>query len=96
MKNITTLGFGLLGLTVVNIAIGEVHIATVLRTAAVKEYREVVDKDFAAGWKTGWVSGWKEIKGKNTYPPYPPYGRDTYQDGYNLGFIAGMEAAKKK
>jgi hypothetical protein len=57
--------------------------------------------DFPNGWKTGYAEGWKEIKGQNAVPPappvppIPPVNRDSYKDGYNLGFIAGMNAAKR-
>ncbi|MGA2445796.1 MAG: hypothetical protein ABSG50_10265 [Opitutaceae bacterium] len=59
-------------------------------------------QSYVAGWNDGWAEGWKYVKGKYSYPPYPPYpaypqaGRDTYQDGYNDGFMAGQREAKKR
>jgi hypothetical protein len=61
-----------------------------------------VANDFASGWQAGYKEGWKEVRGQFTIPPIPPIppvapiGRTTYKDGYNLGLIAGMNAAKKK
>lgn len=63
---------------------------------------EHAQSDYNAGWKEGWEAGWKYVAGKYSYPDYPPYppypdyGRDSYQDGYNDGFLAGMAAANKK
>lgn len=62
----------------------------------------VSPSDFPNGWKTGYAEGWKEIKGQNAVPPAPPVppippaNRDSYKDGYNLGFVAGMNSAKKQ
>ena len=56
-------------------------------------------QDYQAGFKVGWAEGWKYVKGEHSYPPYPPYppypkyGKDTYQDGYNDGFMAGQRKA---
>lgn len=57
---------------------------------------------YNAGFKAGWSAGWKHVKGSASYPtyaPYPPYpesGTLTFQEGYNNGFVAGMEQAKKE
>ena len=57
---------------------------------------------YCDGWKAGWKRGWQEVRGHYAYPPYPPYCPypvypdrwDSYQDGYDAGFVAGMEAAQ--
>lgn len=59
--------------------------------------------DYSDGWKEGWCEGWIYIKGKRSrcntvsrpYPPYPKFGHNSYKDGYNDGFTAGMKAAKR-
>jgi hypothetical protein len=57
--------------------------------------------DFADGWEDGYCEGWKDVKGQysncpNTpNPPNPPIGKDSYKGGYNMGFKAGMKAARK-
>ena len=57
---------------------------------------------FSEGWKAGYEAGWKQVKGQLTIAPIapiapiPPIGQDTYQGGYNNGFVAGMKAAQNK
>ena len=57
--------------------------------------------DFDEGWEDGYCEGWKDVKGQlalcplTPLPPLPPLGKDTYRGGYNMGFKAGMKAAKK-
>ncbi len=54
---------------------------------------------FDKGWQCGWDAGWKEIRGQYAYPPYAPYApyprwdNDTFQGGYNAGFLAGIARA---
>lgn len=63
---------------------------------------EHASRAYANGWKAGWDAGWEHVKGKNSwpppapYPPYPEYGKDSFQDGYNEGFLAGIAAARKR
>lgn len=55
------------------------------------EYRE--------GWKQGWREGYRHVAGKRALmplvpmPPMPQLGADSWQDGYNDGFVAGRKAA---
>ena len=57
--------------------------------------------DYKQGWDAGWDAGWKHVMGDYYTPPYPPYpaypaaGRDTFQHGYNDGFLAGRKEALK-
>ena len=54
---------------------------------------------FDKGWETGWCEGWKDVEGENSRcpreprAPRPDYGKDSYTDGYNAGFKAGMGKA---
>ena len=60
-----------------------------------------VETEFQKGFKDGWDEGWKDVKGKYSYPPHPPYPpypkypqkSDSYRDGYNTGFKAGRRKA---
>ena len=59
----------------------------------------VMGSSFSEGWQAGWEAGWKQVKGQLTIAPIapiPPIGQDTYQGGYNNGFVAGMKAAQNK
>jgi hypothetical protein len=55
--------------------------------------------DFSDGWKCGWEQGWKQVKGQYSLAPFPPFapfpdfGRDTYQDGFVAGVLAGARQA---
>ena len=57
--------------------------------------------DFGEGWKDGYCEGWKDVKGQlvncpnSPNPPNPPNGKNSYKGGYNMGFKAGMKAARK-
>ena len=45
------------------------------------------------------MKGWKQIKGDYFLPPLtplPPFGKDDFRGGYNLGFLAGMAEAAKR
>ena len=58
---------------------------------------------YQEGWSDGHCEGWKDVKGKYAYCPYPPYApyptypktSSSYTDGYNDGFKRGMADAKK-
>ena len=54
--------------------------------------------DYDSGWQSGYVAGWRHVKGANAHcraprTPRPKYGRETYQDGWEDGFVAGRLAA---
>jgi hypothetical protein len=59
--------------------------------------------EYQEGWADGHCEGWKDVKGKYAYCPYPPYApypsypksTSSYTDGYNDGFKRGMADAKK-
>ena len=57
--------------------------------------------DFDEGWEEGYCEGWKDVKGEFAIcpiapiAPIPPIGKDSYRGGYNMGFKAGMKAARK-
>jgi len=59
-----------------------------------------MSKAYIDGWKAGYQQGWKYIRGRHSYAPYAPYptypryGEDTYNGGYNRGFIKGMTDAQ--
>lgn len=67
-----------------------------------KEYRMVqYGDDFCEGWEDGYCEGYKYVKGDYAICPITPIcpmkriGEDSYRDGYNRGFIAGMRAAQR-
>ena len=57
--------------------------------------------EFSKGFKDGWCEGWKDVKGSLSMCPMAPMApmpklgqsRDSYRDGYNTGFKAGMRKA---
>ena len=57
--------------------------------------------DFNEGWEDGYCEGWKDVKGQLALcplaplAPMAPLGKDSYKGGYNMGFKAGMKAARK-
>jgi hypothetical protein len=62
--------------------------------------------EYQRGWADGHCEGWKDVKGKYAYCPYPPYppyapyptypkSHNSYKDGYNDGFKRGMSDALK-
>ena len=57
--------------------------------------------DFSDGWKCGWEAGWKQVKGRYSYAPYPPFapfpplGQNDYRDGFAAGVLAGAAAAEE-
>jgi hypothetical protein len=63
----------------------------------------LVKTEYHKGWDDGHCEGWKDVKGKYAYCPYPPYppypaypkSSDSYKDGYNDGFKRGMSDARK-
>jgi hypothetical protein len=56
---------------------------------------------YCEGWEDGYCEGWKDVKGQFAICPIAPIcpiaeiGKDRYKDGYNRGFKAGYNAAKK-
>jgi hypothetical protein len=54
---------------------------------------------FSDGWRAGWEAGYKSIKGSYAlvpfaeFPPFPELGRNTFEDGFGAGFVAGRERA---
>jgi len=58
--------------------------------------------EFSKGFKDGFCGGWKDVKGQFSIcpiapiPPIPKIGQssDSYRDGYNTGFKAGMRKAR--
>ncbi len=62
-----------------------------------------LETEYEKGWKDGHCEGWKDVKGKHAYCPYPPYAPypqypkspNSYRDGYNDGFKRGMSDARK-
>ena len=57
---------------------------------------------YADGWRLGWEAGWKYVKGQLSLaplapiPPLPRIGENTFQGGYNRGFVAGMAKAQSR
>ena len=51
---------------------------------------------YSDGWNTGYKQGWCYGLGAGCYPAYPPYppypryGEDSYQGGYNRGFLQAL------
>jgi hypothetical protein len=66
-----------------------------------KEFK--IETEYQEGWADGHCEGWKDVKGKYAYCPYPPYApfptypksSRSYTDGYNDGFKRGTADAKK-
>tara|TARA_B110000116_G_C16199415_1_gene300201 strand:- start:75 stop:368 length:294 start_codon:yes stop_codon:yes gene_type:complete len=62
----------------------------------------VVKSEFDKGFEDGWCEGWKDVKGQNSFCPFAPFppfptlsqSSDSYRDGYNTGFKAGMRKAR--
>jgi hypothetical protein len=56
---------------------------------------------YCEGWNAGWLRGWVDVKGPLAALPAPPScpapecGRDTYDDGYAVGRVAGVAAANR-
>lgn len=54
--------------------------------------------DYVAGYRAGWAAGYKKVHGPNALPPVCPVppvpyaGRDSYNDGFADGVLAGMSA----
>jgi hypothetical protein len=54
-----------------------------------------IQSSFCDGWANGYVAGWMYAK-PNSYKPFIPFcpfpepGKDSYQDGYNRGFVQGL------
>jgi len=51
--------------------------------------------DFCSGWNNGYKAGYCYQKGYCLPPipplcPFPNLGEDSYDDGYNRGFLAGL------
>ena len=77
-------------------------VAVTISGGSAEHNASVMGSGFSEGWKAGYEAGWKQVKGQLTIapiapiPPIPPIGQNTYQGGYNNGFVAGMKAAQKK
>jgi len=85
-------------------AIGTTFLMSFKGSTNVKEVKEVVmQSDFDKGFEDGHCEGWKDVKGEYSIcpiapiPPIPKIGQssNSYRDGYNTGFKAGMRAARK-
>ena len=53
-----------------------------------------IEPDYCSGWKGGYVQGWCHNIENCITPivpicPLPSIGQDTYQNGYNDGFLKG-------
>ena len=51
--------------------------------------------EFNKGFEDGWCEGWEDVKGSLSMCPMSPMPKmgqssDSYRDGYNTGFKAGM------
>ena len=74
-----------------------------IKENTIKTENVILINDYSEGWKDGHCEGWKDVKGEyaicpiTPIPPIPEIGQssDSYRDGYNTGFKAGMRAAKK-
>lgn len=56
---------------------------------------------FCDGWESGWEAGWCYGQSFCTAPlppicPIPRFNEDGYVDGYNRGFLAGLNARKSR
>ena len=68
-----------------------------------ESYHTVEKTEYHKGWDCGHCEGWREVKGRNSYCPYPPYPPypvhpktvNSFKDGYTDGLIRGMKDAKK-
>lgn len=54
---------------------------------------------FCQGWEAGYIAGYCYGQSYCANPyvpfcPYPKWNEKTYQDGYNRGFLAGMNAKR--
>lgn len=90
-------------LFLITIIISSFAVLTAFNSTNTNNLKEV-KSEYHEGWDDGYCEGWKDVKGKHAYcpyPPYPPYPKypksiDSYQDGYNDGFKRGMRDANKK
>ena len=58
------------------------------------------EKGWAAGYVAGWCykdtsQGWDCFEPFVPFAPFPNFGEETFQDGYNRGFLAGHKARKQ-
>ena len=59
-----------------------------------------VGTNFCDGWEDGYKAGWCYQQGPGCYEPYVPYcpypnykeSSDSYEDGYNRGFVTALES----
>lgn len=64
------------------------------------EALKTASSTFGDGWRSGWKAGWKQVKGRYSIAPVAPVapvpkpGENTFQDGYNRGFLAGIRRAQ--
>jgi len=72
-------------------------------TAIEYSISETLEQEYYKGFKDGWKEGWQDVKGKYSHAPAPPHPSapgypksiNSYKDGYNDGFKAGMKRAKQ-
>lgn len=90
----------LLRLVFLGLLLGSMGALTSFSSDIRKEVTEtVVKNDYEQGWEDGYCEGWKDVKGQYAFCPFAPFApfpemnKDTYRDGYNRGFKAGMRAA---
>ena len=89
-------------LTLIILVIG-VFTLTSFNNKKVSTENFVQKTEYQQGWEDGHCEGWKDVKGKHAYCPYPPYApypkypksSESYRDGYNDGFKRGISDARK-
>ena len=68
----------------------------------VEDYNLDLTTEFCKGWDMGYCQGWMFVKGDFEYCPLTPLcpipdiDEYNFKHGYNRGFSAGVEKAKKK
>tara|TARA_B100001250_G_scaffold6547_1_gene5504 strand:- start:601 stop:906 length:306 start_codon:yes stop_codon:yes gene_type:complete len=95
--------FSIITILFVLVAFGTNSTKESTKTVIESEISINVEQPYYKGFKDGWDEGWKDVKGKYSYPPYAPYPSyptypksvDSYRDGYNDGFKAGRRKALK-
>ena len=61
----------------------------------------ITEDSYCDGWDDGYCEGWKDERGQfaicplTPICPIPKVGLDSYRDGYNRGFKAGIKAATR-
>lgn len=94
----------LLGLTLIIVLVGvKAYTRYVSENVKVSTVETINKTAYDRGWDDGHCEGWKDVKGREAYCPYPPYApvpvfprsADSYRDGYNDGFKQGVIDARK-